>query len=168
MKKSMLRAMLLCGFALVVGVSAAAGATTTPTPAALAFASRVIVDIGLRASLDGVVPNLLTELELHVTQSRPETKDAIHEVVFSLAAEFGKTEQGVLDAMAASLASHMSEQDLGASVTFLDGPAGKSFVAAQIYLLQDMGAAAQAWREKLAVDMFARAREEMKKKGFDL
>ena len=177
LKKSLFPAVLACAFALSAPQARAADPTPEPakaaqpaaaSPAARALAARLIASSGLRVPLDAVVPNLLTELELHVTQSRPDTKGAIHDVVFALASEFGKTEQGVLDAMGDSLTSHMSEQDLAAAVAFLESPAGKSFLAAQPPMLQEMSKSARAWQEKLSVDMFVRAREEMKKLGFDI
>jgi uncharacterized protein len=145
----------------------ALAADAVPSANALVLANRLMVDVGIRGSLDVIVPNMLTELQAHVLQTHPEAESAIHDVIFALAPEFGKTEQGAIDAVAASLATHMSEQALTASVAFFDGPDGKEYVRAQPFMLQDMNAALRAWREQISVSMLTRAREELKKKGVD-
>ena len=152
----------------VFAADATPAAPAAPSATALAAASRVLVDIGVRSSLDAVVPNMLTELESQYVQNRPEIKDALHQVALTLALEFGKTEQGVLDAVAASLAAHMSEQELTATAAYFDSPAGKAWLKAQPFMVHDLTIAAGTWRQKLSLDMLNRAREEMKKKGFNL
>jgi len=147
--------------------SLALAADAVPSANALALAGRLMAEIGLRGSMDVVVPNMLTELQAHVLQTHPEAEGAIHDVIFALAPEFGKTEQGAIDAVATSLATHMSEQALAASVAFFDGPNGKEYIKAQPFMLQDMNAALRAWREQISVSMVTRAREELKKKGID-
>ena len=166
MIKSLVAAFAVLGVTAISSFAFGAGAPA-PSANALSLASRLIVDIGVRGSLDAVVPDMLQQLEGNVVQTHPETKDAIHAVALAIAPEFGKTEQGVLDAVTTSLASHMSEQALTAAVTFFESPQGVEFVKAQPFMLQDMSAAAGAWRQKLSVDMVTRAREELKKKGFD-
>ena len=157
-------------FVCAAAISTMACAADAPTPSAnaLSLAGRLIADTGIRGSLDAVVPNMLTELEAHVLQSHPEAKAAIHDVIFTLAPEFGKTEQGAIDAVVKSLTAHMSEQALAASVAFFESPQGLEFSKAQPFMLQDMNAAVAPWRQKLSEDMVARARAELKKKGFDL
>lgn len=174
MKSNALRALAIMSLVLIpvrvlaADATPAPAAAAAPSAAALAAASRLIVEVGARADLDAMVPSMLTQLEAQILQSRPEAKDAVREVVFALAPEFGKTEQGVLDALANSLAARMSEQDLVATSAFFDSPAGKAWLKAQPFMVRDMTQLTRTWREKLSVDMLARAREELKKKGFDL
>ena len=158
-------AAFLC--AAAISTLACAADAQAPSANALSLAGRLMANDGIRGSLDSIVPNMLTELQAHVLQSHPEAKDAIHDVIFALAPEFGKTEQGVIDAAAKSLATHMSEQALAASVAFFESPQGAEFVKAQPFMLQDMNAAVAPWRQKLSEDMVTRARVELKKKGFD-
>ena len=158
----------LAAFVCAASISTmASAADAAPSANALALANRLMVDVGIRGSLDVIVPDMLTELQTHVLQTHPEAEGAIHEVIFALAPEFGKTEQGAIDAVATSLATHMSEQALAASVAFFDGPNGKEYIKAQPFMLQDMNAALRAWREQISVSMVTRAREELKKKGID-
>jgi uncharacterized protein len=150
--------------AIAADATPAAG---VPTQAALNAAARILVDTGLRSSLDAVVPDMLTGLAGRVEQTKPEAKDAIIKIVFALAPEFGKTEQAVLDAVANSLASQMSEKDLIATAAFYDSPAGKSYVNSTPVMLQTADAETRKWREKLGVDMLQRARDELRKQGFE-
>jgi hypothetical protein len=61
----------------------------------------------------------------------------------------------------------MSEQDLIATAAFYDSPAGKAYVKATPVMLQTAASETRKWREKLGVDMLARAREELRKQGFE-
>ena len=139
----------LAAFVCAASISTmASAADAAPSANALALANRLMVDVGIRGSLDVIVPDMLTELQTHVLQTHPEA-------------------EGAIDAVATSLATHMSEQALAASVAFFDGPNGKEYIKAQPFMLQDMNAALRAWREQISVSMVTRAREELKKKGID-
>jgi len=155
------------GAALVLAISAVGASAEEPTPAALNYANQIFVDIGMKPSLDQVVPGMLGQLERNVTATRPELKDALHETLLAVQPEFVKTEQGVLTDSVKFLASKMTEQELKDTMTFYESPAGKKYVAVEPSVVQEVANLARAWREKLSTDILTRAREEMKKKGLD-
>ncbi len=138
-----------------------------PTPAALEIASRLLGEIGLKPSIDAIVPGMLGELERGILASRPELKDALHATLVQLEPEFSKSDVGVLADVAHVLATQMSEQELKDAETFFTSPSGKKYVAAQGPMLTELGISARAWRQQLSDKMLARVREELKKKGFD-
>ena len=118
--------------ALVVLALASAGASAQePTPAALNYANQILVDIGMKPSLDQVVPGMLGQLEHNVTATRPELKDPLRATLLAIAPEFVKTEQGVLAKAAKFLASRMTEQELKDTAAFYESPTGKKFLEAQ-------------------------------------
>jgi uncharacterized protein len=137
-----------------------------PSPAALGYATQLFGDIGLKGSLDQVVPTMLIELERNITATRPELHDPLHAALLAVEPEFVKTEDEVLSAAAKALTAHMSEDELKQTVAFFDSPAGKKFLAAQPAVIQEVGGLARAWRDKLSTDILARVREEMKKQGY--
>jgi hypothetical protein len=155
------------GAALALAISSVGASAEEPTPAALNYANQVFVDIGMKSSIDLVVPGMLGQLERNVTATRPELKDALHETLLAIEPEFVKTEQGVMTDSVKFLASKMTEQELKDTVTFYESPVGKKFLAVEPSVVQEVGNLARAWRQQLSTDILARAREEMKKKGLD-
>jgi len=157
----------LLGAALALAISSVGARADEPTPAALNYANQIFVDIGMKASIDQVVPGMLAQLERNVTSTRPELKDALHETVLAIEPEFVKTEQAVMTDSVKFLASKMTEQELKDTLAFYDSPTGKKYVAVEPSVVQEVGNLARAWRQQLSTDILTRAREEMKKKGFD-
>lgn len=155
------------GAVVVLAIAIAGARADEPTPAALTYANQILVDIGMKPSLDLVVPQMLSGLDRSITATRPELKDALRDTLVAIEPEFLKSEQGVVAESAKFLASRMSEQELKDTVTFFETPSGKKFIATQPALAQEVGSLARAWREQLSTDILARAHEEMKKKGAD-
>jgi uncharacterized protein len=153
----------LAALVLLTGAAKAAD----PSPAAVEIASRLLGEIGLKASMDTVVPGLFGEFERRMIASRPELKDPLHATLIALAPEFVKSESTVFDDVAHVLASQMTEQELKDTETFFVSPSGKKYIAAQGPMLEELGVSARNWREKMSAVLLTRAREEMKKKGFD-
>ena len=167
MSSSNMKIKALLGAALALAISSVGARADEPTPAALNYANQIFVDIGMKASIDQVVPGMLAQLERNVTSTRPELKDALHETVLAIEPEFIKTEQGVMADSVKFLASKMTEQELKETLAFYESPAGKKYVALEPSVVQEVGNLARAWRQQLSTDILTRAREEMKKKGFD-
>ncbi|MGO4870723.1 MAG: DUF2059 domain-containing protein [Roseiarcus sp.] len=152
---------------VVLAISIAGARADEPTPAALNYANQILVDVGIKPSLDMMVPEMLSGLDRNITATRPELKDSLRATLVAIEPEFVKSEQGIVAESAKFLASRMTEQELKDTVTFFDTPSGKKYLATQPVLVQQVGQLARAWREQLSTDILARAHEEMKKKGTD-
>jgi hypothetical protein len=138
-----------------------------PTPAAIDAARRIVVGSGMTRSFDLVIPEMMGELDRNVTATRPDISDSLHATLKALVPEFVRSEQAVVDGAAQALAKRMSEQELKDPADFFNSPSGKKYVETEPLAYNDIVAAVQAWRQKLSVDVLARAREEMKKKGVE-
>lgn len=158
---------MLFAAALFVTLGAAVAGAEEPSPAAIDAARAVINGSGMTRSFDGVVPQMLAELERNVTATRPELKDSLHATLVALEPEFAKTEQGVIDGAARILAKYMNEQELKDTAAFFASASGKKYVEAQPFAFNDIIGVVQTWRQRLSTDVLTRARAEMKKKGFD-
>ncbi len=147
----------------------AAPAATPPAPsaAALGYAATILDDIGMKPSLDRIVPGMLAEMQREILATRPELKEPLAEAVQIVTPEFLKSEQQVFDAVTKAFASLMTEQELNDTAAFYESPTGKKFVLAQGALANRVAAVAAEWRQQLSVAMEARVHEEMKKKGKD-
>jgi hypothetical protein len=180
----MMKASLAACFVLALGAAMAAAGNSTPaapaatppasaatppapSPAAVGYAAAILNDVGMKPSLDRIVPGMLAEMQREILTTRPELKDPLGEAVQTVAPEFLKSEQQVLDAAAQALASLMTEQELKDTAAFYESPTGKKFVLAQVALANRVAAVAAEWRQQLSVAMEARVHEEMKKKGKD-
>ena len=147
--------------------AAPASTAPAPSPAALGYAATILNDIGMKPSLDRIVPGMLAEMQHEILATRPELKDPLGEAVQTVTPEFLKSEQVVLDAAAKALASLMTEQELKEVAAFYESPTGKKFVLAQIALANRVAAVATEWRKQLSTAMLARVHEELKKVGKD-
>jgi hypothetical protein len=147
--------------------AAPAATPPAPSPAAIGYSATILNDIGMKPSLDRIVPGLLAEMQREILTTRPELKDPVEEATTTIAPEFIKSEQEVLDAAAKAFASLMTEQELKDTAAFYESPTGKKFVVAQVALANRVAAVAAQWRQQLSTAMLARLHEEMKKKGKD-
>ena len=182
----MIKASLAACFVLALGATTAAAGNTAapapapaapaatpaatppaPSPAALAYAGTILNDVGMKPSLDRIVPGMLAQMQREILATRPELKDPVAEAVQTVAPEFLKSEQQVLDASAKALASLMTEPELKDVAAFYESPTGKRFVLVQVALADRIAAVAAEWRQQLSVAMLARMHEELKKKGKD-
>lgn len=167
--------------ALLAGGSALAAETTPPTaapaqasaapepsPAAVADADAILGVTGIKNSISLVVPEMMTQLERNVTSTRPEIKDSLRQTLKRIQPEFDKRAEQFYTAAAVLLASEMSEKELREVAVFFASPAGKKYLALQPLFMRKFGEMARPWREQLSMDIMAKAREEMKKKGIEL
>src|ERR1700722_10248977 len=86
---------LLAGLSALMALSAPVWAAE-PSPAAIENANKLIVDLGLKQSLDMVVPALFGEFEKTVLATRPELKAPLHRALLVLVPEFNKGDPAVL------------------------------------------------------------------------
>ena len=153
--------------ALMIGAATLGAAAADPSPAAMQAAQAIVAGSGMSQAFDGVVPQMLFELERNTTATRPDIKDKMHETVLALAPEFVKTESEVMQAAALSLASKMTEQELKDTAAFLQSASGKKYVESQAAVFKDVVGIVKDWRQRLSTQMLTRAREEMRKKGVE-
>ena len=73
----------------------------------------------------------------------------------------------MVDDVAHVLAARMTEPEMRDASTFFESPVGKKYLAVQPVLLQELGISSQVWQQRESVDLVARLREELKKKGYN-
>jgi uncharacterized protein len=158
----------ILSIALVFAIGGAFGARADdPSPAALASARSIITAWGMTRTFDVIVPQMLEQLERSVTATRPELKDSLHATVLAIKPEFVKTEDDFIVTASQVLAKRMTEQELKDVAAFFQTPTGKKYIENEPGAISEIIVQVQNWREKLSVDVLARAHQEMKKKGAD-
>jgi hypothetical protein len=183
----MMKAALAACFVLALGAVAAAAADSTPapaasapaastpaasapaapTPAALGYAATIIDEIGLKSSLDRLVPAMTTELQREVLATRPELRDAVNDALKVITPEFNQGEKLVLDDLAKFLATQMTEQELKDAAAFYGSLVGKKFANAQGLLSTYGSKLVGGWRDQMSTDLPDRLHAELKKTNHD-
>jgi uncharacterized protein len=153
--------------AIVISLATLCAVAADPTPGAIQAAQAIVLSTNMGQSFEGIVPQMLFDLERNVTTTRPDIKPQLHDTLVALMPEFLQTETGVMQSAALALASLMSEQELKDTAAFFQSASGKKWVETQPALFKVISPIVQGWRQKLSTDILARAREEMKKKGVD-
>jgi hypothetical protein len=160
---SLTKTSLAAALALALGVASAAAAD--PTPAAIGYALTILTDIGMKPSLDHIVPAMFAELQRETLATHPELKDQLQAAVTAVTPEFLASEQNVLNESAKFLAGQMTEDELKQTAAFYESPVGKKFILAQGATAAQVATLAGAWRQTLSSDMVTRVRDELKKRG---
>ena len=139
-----------------------------PTPEHLAKARQLILATGISRSFQIIIPEFMDQIGNTLTQARPELVHDMSAVLDGLRPEFDKQSDEMVDLSAHIYANLLSEKDIDSILSFFDSEAGKRYVGAQPLFLNQLVSGMQAWQQKIAVNMMARVRQEMKKKGHDL
>jgi uncharacterized protein len=139
-----------------------------PTPAQVDLAKKILISVGLKASMDQIVPAMLGQLQGQLLQMHPEMGKTLHETLVGLLPEFNQGEEAVFIDTSRVLATRLNEAELQQTLAYFDSEAGKKYTQAQAPVLEMLASSGGAWREKLSKVMLDRTREEMKKKGFEL
>ena len=139
-----------------------------PTAPQIEMAKKILISVGLKASMDQIVPAMLGQLQGQLVQMHPEMGKDLHETLVALQPEFNQGEEAVFTDTARVLASRLSDAELQQTLTYFDGEAGKKYTQAQAPVLEMLASSGGSWRQKLSATMLDRTREEMKKKGFQL
>jgi uncharacterized protein len=145
---------------------AATATADSVSPARLDLARKILVAVGLKASIDEIVPAMLNQLQSQMMRIHPEMGKPLHETLVALLPEFNRGEESVFNDTSHTLASQLNDADLQQTLTFFQSPAGLKYTQAQAAVLTELGVSGGVWREKLTTIMVDRTREEMKKKGF--
>ena len=138
-----------------------------PSPDQIDMAKKILVSVGLKASMDQIVPAMLGQLENQLGQIHPEQQKPLHETLLALLPEFQSGEAGVFNDTAKVLATKLNADELKQTLAYFDSPAGQKYTQAQAPILEMLASSGGLWREKLTKIIVDRTREEMKKKGFE-
>ena len=139
-----------------------------PSPSHLAAARALVVACGMSRSFSIIIPQFMDQIASSLTQTRPELRHDLNDVLTGLKPEFDKQADEMVDIAAQIYVKQMGEPDLKAAVAFFESPAGKKYVETQPAFLTEVVTAMQGWQGKISTDMMTRVRAEMKKKGHEI
>ena len=139
-----------------------------PAPEHIAKARQLILATGISRSFEIIIPEFMDQIGITLTQSRPDLVHDMNIVLADLKPEFDKQSDEMVDQSARIYATLLSETEIDAVLAFFNSEAGRKYVGAQPLFLNQLVSGMQAWQQKISINMMARVRQEMKKKGHDL
>lgn len=139
-----------------------------PTPEHIAKARQLILATGISRSFEIIIPEFMDQIGITLTQARPDLVHDMNIVLADLKSEFDQQSNEMVDQSARIYATLLSEKEIDAILAFFNSEAGRKYVSAQPLFLNQLVSGMQAWQQKISINMMARVRQEMKKKGHDL
>lgn len=164
---------LFVGAALFAAAPAPAAETAvTAAPAAISAAAdqaadQILSAMGIKRTLELIIPTMMSEFEQNVATTRPDLRDPLRQTLQSIKPDYDKQALDVYNQAKALLASMMTEKELVDTSVFFTSPTGKKFLAAEPVFFQRFNDLMAPWRQKVSTDIVAQARAELKKKGLD-
>lgn len=148
--------------------SAKAPENGAAAPEHIAKARQLILATGISRSFEIIIPEFMDQIGITLTQARPDVVHDMNVVLTDLKPEFDKQSEEMIDQSARIYATLLSEKEIDAVLGFFNSEAGRKYVGAQPLFLNQLVSGMQAWQQKISINMMARVRQEMKKKGHDL
>ncbi len=139
-----------------------------PTAEHVAKARKLILATGISRSFQIIIPEFMDQIGNTLTQARPDLVGDMNQVLETLKPEFDRQSEEMIEQSARIYATLLSEKDIDAINAFFASDAGRHYVGAQPFFLNQLVSGMQAWQQKISINMMARVRQEMKKKGHDL
>ncbi len=139
-----------------------------PVPDHIAKARQLILATGISRSFEIIIPEFMDQIGVTLTQARPDLVHDMNTCLADLKPEFDRQSDEMIDQSARIYATLLSEREIDAILAFFNSEAGRKYVGAQPLFLNQLVSGMQAWQQKISINMMARVRQEMKKKGHDL
>jgi hypothetical protein len=139
-----------------------------PSAQATALARELIVAAGISRTFDGLIPQLMIEIQQSILQVRPQIVKELDDVLVQLKPEFDGQRAEMITLAAKIYARALSEADMKDALTYFKSAAGQRYVAAQPVMLDQLFNEMQAASQKIGEQLMKRVREELKKRKIDI
>lgn len=150
-----------------IAQTTAPAAPVAMSPAADAAADQILNAMGIKRTLEVIIPSMMTEFEQNVATTRPDLREPLRQTLQGIKPEFDKQAIDVYAQAKALLGSLMSEKELVDVATFFTSPTGQKLLVTQPVFFQKFNELMAGWRQQASSDIVTQARAEMKKNGHD-
>jgi uncharacterized protein len=147
---------------------AAAQAQAQPSPNAILLAKQIVQLKGVNNVMDPIARGVVEKVKSMVMQTNFMFQKDINEVTVQLHKEFDGRSAELVDRTAQLYATRFSEPELKQMLTFYQSPLGQKMLVEEPKIMDDSLQEVNGWADNLSVDILARMREEMKKRGHDI
>jgi uncharacterized protein len=139
-----------------------------PTANALALAKEIIIVKGGNAIYDPVVPGLVERARTLFLQANPLLGKDLNEVAAKLQTELTPRTAELLNDGARLYASKFTEQELKDVLAFYKSPVGRKVITQEPAVLDQSTSNVDEWANKLADEIIAKFRAEMRRRGKEI
>jgi hypothetical protein len=156
------------GLLALVLVSLSPAQAQQPTPSAIALAKEIIVLKGANAIYDPVIPDIVSRARSMFLGANPLLGKDLGEVATKLQAEFNPRSAEPINDSAKVYASKFTEQELKDVLAFYKSPLGRKVITQEPVILDESSASVDQWANKLATEVIAKFRTEMRRRGHEI
>jgi uncharacterized protein len=139
-----------------------------PTANAIALAKEIIVVKGGNALYEPVIPQIVNQARQVFLGANPLLGKDLGEVAAKLQAEFSPRTADMINDGARFYASKFTEQELKDVLAFYKSPVGRKVIAQEPVILDQSAAAVDELANKLATEVIAKFRSEMRRRGHEI
>jgi hypothetical protein len=139
-----------------------------PTANAVALAKEIIIVKGGNAIYEPVVPGVIDRARTLFLQSNPMLSKDLNEVAAKLQAELTPRTAELINDGARLYASKFTEQELKDVLAFYKSPVGRKVITQEPVILDQSAGNVDEWANKLADEVIAKFRAEMRRRGKEI
>jgi hypothetical protein len=143
-------------------------AAQTPSPGALLIAKQIVKLKGVDSIMDPIARGVVEKVKNVVMQTNFMFQKDINEITDQLHKEFDGRSGELVDAAAGLYASRFTEPELKQILEFYQSPVGQKMIVEEPKIVDDALRQADGWANNLSIDIMAKMRSEMKKRGHDI
>ena len=139
-----------------------------PTANALAMAKEIIVVKGGNVIYESVIPGIVNRARTMFLGANPLLGKDLGEVATKLQAEFAPRTAEAINDGARLYASKFTEQELKDVLAFYKSPLGRKVIEQEPAILDQSVTNVDEWANKLANEVIAKFRTEMRRRGHEI
>jgi len=162
------RAVRLAAVAIALAVSSQAAHAQQPTPAAMLTAKEIVAVTGATALFNPTIAGVVGQAKLLFLQQDPGLSKDLNEITAKMLKDLAPRFDELVNEVTRIYAIHFTEQELKDVLAFYKSPAGRKLVVEQPKIVDASLKFAQNWANALSDEVFAKMRDELKKKGHAL
>lgn len=163
---------LIVSAALFAAFPAVAAEAVAPAPAGVSAAAdaasdQILSAMGIKRTLELIIPSMMTEFEQNVATTRPDLREPLRQTLQTMKPTYDKQALDIYVQAKGLLASMMTEKELVDASSFFTSASGRKFLEAEPLFFQKFNDLMAPWRQNVSTDIVTQARAELKKKGLE-
>ena len=139
-----------------------------PSPAAILLAKQIVDIKNVKEVFQPIVRGVVEKTKEVFMQTNFMWAKDLNEVTVDVHKQYDPRVNELIDASARIYATHFTEQELKDLLAFYQSPLGQKVLAEEPKVLDESMIYAGNWADNLSVDVMAKMRADMKKRGHDM
>jgi hypothetical protein len=158
---------------VAIGIASPAAPQSTaparqPSPAAILLAKQIVDIKNVKEVFQPIVRGVIEKTKQVFMQTNFMWAKDLNEVTADVHKQYDPRVSELIDASARIYATHFTEQELKDLLTFYQSPLGQKVLVEEPKVLDESMIYAGTWADNLSVDVMAKMRTDMKKRGHDM